>query len=159
MNHKILIVLALGLALAACKKDDINPLPEQPQQPTVSLRNKLMANDWQLIGWKAVEASDSTQQIDFYEFFVEDCSKDDRFRFLPGDSLRISEHLILCEGSSELFYAGWQLIDSSSNLKLMFGWEQINGTARLLGDTAFSLSFSEQWMGQNYHQIMTYHKR
>lgn len=159
MNHKMLFVLSLGLALAACKQHDINPLPEQPKQPSVSLRNKLMASDWQLIGWTAVAASDSTQQIDFYEFLVEDCSKDDRFRFMAGDTLRISEHLNMCDGSPQIFYAAWQLVDSSNNLKLMFGWDEINGNARLLGDTAFSLSFSESWMGQHYHQIMTYRKR
>lgn len=163
MKKTLIAVLGIGMMFTACKKEDIAPVPPNPSTPNtppvLTLRQQVMAQPWQVIAWSARPAADTNQVIDFYEYFVEACSRDDRFYFMTGDSLRISEHLVVCDGSTPNTYGQWALNEATRQMAFDFMGDAIAGTVALRGDTAMALSFPFDFFGEQFTSTLVFRKR
>lgn len=166
MKKNLIAVLGIGMMFTACKKEEIAPVPTNPTNPgnpnnppALSLRQQIMAQPWQVIEWSASLNADTTQVIDFYEDFVEACSRDDRFYFMGNDSLRISEHLVVCDESPAETYGQWAFNETSRQMAFDFKGEAIGGTVSLRGDTAMTLRFPLDLLGQQFTASVVFRKR
>ena len=163
MKKTLIAVLGIGMMFTACKKEDIAPVPTNPgtpnNPPALTLRQKIMAQPWQVIAWSARPAADTTQVVDFYEYFVEDCSRDDRFYFMGGDSLRISEHTVVCDGGIPNTYGQWNFNETSRQIAFDFMGEGIAGNVSMRGDTAMALSFPFDFFGEQFTSTLVFRKR
>ena len=163
MKKTLIAVLGIGMMFTACKKEDIAPVPTNPgnpnNPPALTLRQQIMAQPWQVIAWSARPNADTTQVVDFYDYFVEACSRDDRFYFMTGDSLRISEHLEVCAGSTPDTYGQWQFNETTRLMAFDFMGDAIAGNISMRGDTAMALSFPFDFFGEQFTSTLVFRKR
>lgn len=161
MKKTLLAVLGIGMMFTACKKEDLNPVPTTPTTPppALTLKQQLMAKPVSVIAWEARSAADTSVVIDFYEYFVDLCSRDDRFYFMGGDSLRISEHTVVCPDSEPNTYGQWRLNETTRQLTTDFMGDAISGTLSRQGDTAFVVAFPIEFFGDTYNCKMVYRQQ
>lgn len=107
MRLLLTCICAAALTLAACKKsDDPDVLP--PPSGDVEL-TRITASEWKVY---RVDLNN----LNVYDLLLEDCQKDDTYRFYKDSTLLHYENSSVCSGMPDSSATQWQFYNGKSQL-------------------------------------------
>lgn len=137
-----LIILAVLTGLAACKKEkDEYVQPEIVTDPPVqkdTIMDMISASSW--LAYRA-----DVNGFNVWDLLVEDCTKDDTYRFYRDSTLMQYENTEVCPGSTDSSGSVWRFHEGRK--KLIGTILNITDTAEILSLTKTEMKLSVDYNG------------
>lgn len=111
----ILVLLAVAISFASCKKDDATP--EDTRTLNEKRMEMLTTKDWKVTDYSLIGLDASTGEDFSYSFADMDaCEKDDLYSYTMGGQYSINPGTEKCFEDDELYTSSWELNDEGTEI-------------------------------------------